>query len=222
MLDFLQLRVLGHHYLLVIVVRKRKDGLHVSQTVFLLPVIPFLYRSIVPALAIFHRPYARLRHAVLAWILVVFVALWSRPEADLHLDSEQMGPTSHIRRLQLGRPCMLRTCFCIMANNDGKASQVRCTVSAHLSFPFLIELCACTGPIQGRLRHSHTSRQDRAAAATRTRLPHMLLLLLLRTCLLQKPRNDPTISDDLGRLIFSLSHAKSGFMIYFQEADLCL
>lgn len=137
------------------------------------------------------------------WLLNLgcIVPLWSRPEADLHLDSKQMGPTPHLCRVQFGRPCMLCSCLCIMANNDGKASQVCCTVSANLLF--LLKLCLARD-LQCSLRHClPPSRQDRAAAATRPRLTCSYHLICSRP------------------LIFPES-CKSRFMGNFQEADLCL
>lgn len=83
--------------------------------------------------------------------------------ADAHLRSEPMGPTPHIHWMQYRCPCMLCYRFCVMASNDGYASQVCHSVSVHVS---LVLPMPCTG----RSMPCETcppSRRDRSVAATR-------------------------------------------------------
>jgi hypothetical protein len=124
MLDFQQLRVLGHHFRPGLVVRRRRAGLPVSQQFLEYPP-----RFTVPASAIRHShgPCGTCSHSGWIW----FVSLWRNTERLTYIiDSEQMGPNSHFQRLQSWSPCMFCYLFCIMAINDGKAPQVCYLVSS--------------------------------------------------------------------------------------------
>jgi hypothetical protein len=79
MSDFLRLKVLEHHYLLEIDVKRRKLGLPVSQH------LPNMFPTFhCPCISRPHGPYGAVRHAG-KWMDLIRITLEKHEEADLHL-----------------------------------------------------------------------------------------------------------------------------------------
>jgi hypothetical protein len=130
MLDFLPLRVLERHSLLELDEKKKRGGLLVSQP-FHIPPLPL------------RQPTSRTMWNMQPWWLNLVRITLEKPERlTFPTNSEQMGPLVDIWRLQSWSTCLFRYRFCSLANNDGKATQVRHSVSPRL--PLLL-ICALHG-----------------------------------------------------------------------------